>query len=459
MFADRREAGRQLAAVLRHWRHRHPVVLGVPRGGVPVAFEVADELDTELDVIVAHKIGIPYQPEVAMGAVAEHGVVLLSDSVVKACDVSRQQVAAATEQAVRETARRIALYRDGRQRVPLTGRAAVIVDDGIATGATIRAAYQAARRDGAVRVVLATPVAAPATVRRLRPDVDDVVALSTPDRMVAVGAWYRDFRQVSDQEVSDLLAAAARRGETGRPVAEIPSPSDAGEQMLRLDDATVTARWSLPYGMCGLVVVPHSAANARYGARGRSTIDVLNRAGYGVVLVDLLAPDEERDRARVHDIDLLANRLREATELARTLMTDRAPWTGYLASGTAAATALRAASTDVAIAAVVAHNGRLDLIGPYLPTLTVPVLLLVGVGDRALLDINRRGQARLRCPNRLRVLPGMTDQPARPGAHATMLALARDWFDEWNPATGSPDRRRAGSPSSATPPSTALPSS
>jgi len=211
MFADRREAGRRLAERLRRWRNRGPIVLGVPRGGVPVAFEVADELDVPLDVIVAHKLGVPCQPEVAVGAVAEDGVTLLSHATVRACDVTRQEVTATRARAIQEVMRRASLYRDGRERISLTGQTVIVVDDGVATGATIRAACQAARRNGAIRIVLAAPVVAQETARHLRREVDDLVALSTPDNFASVGEYYTDFHQVSDSEVGALLKAAVDR--------------------------------------------------------------------------------------------------------------------------------------------------------------------------------------------------------------------------------------------------------
>jgi len=210
VFLDRRDAGRRLAAALMGLRGEHPIVLALPRGGVPVAYEVAVALGAALDVVVVRKLGAPHEPELAIGALVDgdHPEQVLNDDVIRDAAVSPEQVAREAARQLTEIHRRQALYRGGRAPVPLAGRTAIVVDDGLATGASMRAALRGVRRAGAARVVLAVPVAPPDTIVALRPEVDEVVCLSTPTHFDAVGQFYDDFRQTTDAEVIDLLARA-----------------------------------------------------------------------------------------------------------------------------------------------------------------------------------------------------------------------------------------------------------
>lgn len=184
------------------------VVLGLPRGGVPVAYEVARRLRTPLDVLLVRKLGVPFQPELAFGAIGEGGVRVINDAVVQQGHLSPDDMAAVEREQTAELARRAERYRHGRDPVPLAGRTALIVDDGLATGATARAACEVARAQGAQRVVLAVPIGARDTVAGLSDVADAVVCLYSPDVYYAVGQGYRDFTQTSDEEVVRLLDAA-----------------------------------------------------------------------------------------------------------------------------------------------------------------------------------------------------------------------------------------------------------
>lgn len=209
MFENRSDAGRQLAQRVEHLRSEHPVVLGLPRGGVPVAAVVADELDAQLDVIVVRKLGIPFQPEVAMGAIGEGGAKVLDARLIRQAGLTDAQVAA-VETAERATLdARVLALRAIRPRVSLVGRTALVVDDGLATGATAAVACQIARELGAAKVVLAVPVA-PQEVLDAFP-VDEAIAVETPHPFRAVGMHYLDFGPTSDAEVQVLLQRAATR--------------------------------------------------------------------------------------------------------------------------------------------------------------------------------------------------------------------------------------------------------
>jgi len=211
-YADRAEAGRLLAQALGRHRDESCVIYALPRGGVPVAFEIARALHAPLDLMLVRKIGVPYQPELAIGAVADGvpPVVVLNDDIVAAVAPSESAIAAATERESAEIARRRALYLGGRPPFPATGRIAIVVDDGLATGATARAALRALKRQKPQRLILAVPVAPAETVAALKADADEIVCLQVVDDFIAVGAYYRNFLQVEDSEVTQLLAAVGK---------------------------------------------------------------------------------------------------------------------------------------------------------------------------------------------------------------------------------------------------------
>lgn len=212
LFTDRADAGRQLARSLEHLRGQDVVVLGLPRGGVPVAAEVAASLGVPLDVIVVRKLGVPFEPEYAFGAIGEDGARVV-DATIWQSWLTEVEVAAVEARERAELGRQVRLLRGGRPPVPLKGRTAVIVDDGIATGATARAACQAARARGASRVVVAAPVGSLDAVAPLRQDADEVVCANVPGAFLAIGEWYTDFTQTTDDEVRALLGSGgpARR--------------------------------------------------------------------------------------------------------------------------------------------------------------------------------------------------------------------------------------------------------
>ncbi|HEU4376739.1 MAG TPA: phosphoribosyltransferase family protein [Telluria sp.] len=211
-FKDRTHAGKLLAQALAAYAGRADVlVLALPRGGVPVGFAVAQALGVEFDVMLVRKLGMPGQEEYAMGAIAAGGVRVLQSGLVEAGLVTEEQIDAVVRRELGEIERRDRLYRAGRPPPVLEGRCVILVDDGIATGATLRAAVEVARRQKVARLVVAAPVGAPDSVAALAPEVDEMVCLATPLRFRAVSQWYRHFDQTSDAEVQDLLALAWRR--------------------------------------------------------------------------------------------------------------------------------------------------------------------------------------------------------------------------------------------------------
>ena len=214
IFENREAAGRQLVKLLEHLASRVDLlVLGIPRGGVSVAFQVASALHAPLDVFFSRKLGVPGHEELAFGAISAGGGCYIDEQMVRTAGISPQQIERVINEVRRELGRRASLYRGDRPPLQVTGKTVLLVDDGIATGASVYAAIQALRQIKPSRLILAVPVAPPSTCEGLRPFVDELICLYTPDPFYAVGGFYQDFAQVEDQEVIDLLQRAGESGE------------------------------------------------------------------------------------------------------------------------------------------------------------------------------------------------------------------------------------------------------
>ena len=443
-FRNREEAGRLLARALTGYRDQDVVVLGLPRGGVPVAAEVAKALGAPLDVLVVRKLGVPGMPELAMGAVGEGGVRVLNDEVIARGGITPDVLGSVEANAKAEVKDRAVRLRRGGHRIRLAGRIALIVDDGAATGATARAACQVAHAEGASRVVLALPVASPEAVRRLE-RVAEVICLGAPAGFLAVGEAYRDFRQVSDDEVVALLARARPR----------PASTSAGSERLEEDvevpvgDVTLSGHLAVPAGATGLVVFAHGSGSSRKSPRNRQVAAMLNDAGLGTLLADLLAPPEQSDRAMVFDVQMLADRLLGLTDWVRGHPGCEDLSIGYFGASTGAAAALwAAADLRSQVRAVVSRGGRPDLAARRLAKVSVPTLLIVGSRDEMVLRLNRQALRFLGGVAELAVVRGATHLFEEPGTLDRAAVLARDWFTRFLSPTAAPPGRAGHAPAS-----------
>ncbi|BBX95803.1 hypothetical protein MLAC_10970 [Mycobacterium lacus] len=429
-FNDRVDAGRQLSQRLGYLRGQDVVVLGLPRGGVPVAFEVAKALRAPLDVLLVRKLGVPFHPELAFGAIGEGGVRVLNDAVVREVGLSDRDIAAVETKQWAELQRRSERFRGDHDRISLKGRIAVIVDDGVATGATAQAACEVARAEGASRVVLAVPIGATDIAERFATYADEVVCVETPVLYFAVGQGYRNFTQTSDDEVVALLDRAR--------TASLEAVADAnpGDPPLRDEEVrvsagpvTVAGHLSVPERPTGIVVFAHGSGSSRHSPRNRYVAEVLGGAGLATLMFDLLTPDEERNRANVFDIGLLARRLVDVTHWVAGQPDTAALPVGYFGASTGAGAALAAAAhPGVKVAAVVSRGGRPDLAGEALREVHAPTLLIVGGRDELVLELNRRAQAAIPAECQLTVVPGATHLFEEPGTLEQVAVLAREWF-------------------------------
>jgi putative phosphoribosyl transferase len=301
--------------------------------------------------------------------------------------------------------------------VPLDGRTAIVIDDGIATGATARAACQIARAKGAQSVVLAVPIAPPDTARALLDVADEVVCVDKPATLSSIGQWYHDFSQTPDEEVIRLLDAART------------SPVEPADVTVHAGSVTLPGELTVPAGASGIVVYAHGSGSGRTSPRNLLVARAQHELGLATLLFDLLTPDEALQRANVFDIGLLAKRVLGAIEWVRTQPVIGGLPLGLFGASTGAAAALWAAAEPSAdVRAVVSRGGRPDLAAEHLGDVSAPTLLIVGGADLEVLALNRHAQGSLRCPNRLEVVPGATHLFEEPGALDIVAQLAADWF-------------------------------
>ena len=372
-------------------------------------------------MLVVRKLGVPTHPELAMGAIGEEGARVLDPSTIRYANVDIDQVAEVEAKERAELERRVVRYRGTSEPLSLSGRVVVIVDDGIATGSTALAAVQVARHRGAAGIVLAVPVISAASARELAHHVDELVYVIAPADFAAVGQFYADFSQTSDDEVASVLRAAARAAGSAAPTAVEETVE------VVIDDVTLDGRLTIPEGARGIVLFAHGSGSSAQSPRNRRVADALHERGIATLLFDLLTPGEADDRRNVFDIGLLGRRLAAATRW----VTGRHPGVpvGYFGASTGGAAAiLAAADPSLTIDAVVSRGGRVDLAGDALRAVRAPTLLIVGGNDEPVLGLNRAAAERLRCEHEVMVVPGASHLFEEPGALEVVAGLASVWF-------------------------------
>jgi len=439
IFRDRIDAGRQLAKQLGAYANSEDaVVLGIPRGGVPVAFEIADTLHLPLDIFLSRKLGVPGQEELAFGAIAAGDGRFLDEEIIDAAGISRAQIERITQATKVKLEERAVLYRGNRPPLHVEGRTVILVDDGIATGASIYAAIRALRQMKPRKLVVAAPVAPVSTTNWLRSVTDECVILSTPRDFYAVGQFYGRFSQVSDEEVVDLLRRAEQSLSLETVAQDCPGtdPADVDQQEVSIVAGKVRLAGTLclPKNPKGLVLFAHGSGSSRHSPRNQYVAEALQAHGLATLLFDLLTRDEEAVDRRTAElrfnIDLLAKRLVEATRWAIGNPDTKNLTIGYFGASTGAAAALVAAARlpDL-VDAVVSRGGRPDLAGGSLAEVRAATLLLVGGLDEIVIDLNRQALSRLKCRDRqLVIIPGATHLFEESGTLEEVAQSATEWF-------------------------------
>ena len=465
-FQDRTEAGRKLAQQLHAYANRKDViVLGIPRGGIPVAFEVAKALHAPLDIFLSRKLGVPGQEELAFGAIATGDTRVLDREIIEAIGISEAQIEQITGKVKKELERRASLYRGGRPPLNVEGLTVLLIDDGIATGSSMRAAIQALRQMKAARIVVAVPVAPLSTCKRLRGEVDEFICVHSPQDFYAIGQFYEDFSQTADEEVTELLRRA--EGQALQKV-EQDDPSDPEgrsnmipgrqsqsdgirrEVSIELEKATLEGTLVLPKDAEGLVLFAHGSGSSRHSPRNRYVAQVLQAHGIATLLFDLLTRSEESidqySGELRFDIPFLAKRLVGATKWILNSPDTKDLKVGYFGASTGAGAALMAAAEiPSVISAVVSRGGRPDLAGDALELVQVPTLLIVGGDDEPVIGINREALAKLKSPDKkLVIVPGATHLFEEPGTLEEVARIAAEWFSHhFRPARKSQVRSAA----------------
>ncbi len=442
-FEDREDAGRKLAERLSRYRDERPVVFALPRGGVPVGYEISRSLGVPLEVLVARKLGAPGQPEFGIGAVAPDGVRVLNEEVVRRIGIPDEYIERITERETAEVERRLKHFRGDRPEPDVRGRTTILVDDGLATGVTARAAIEALRRRQPRRLVLAAPVCAAQTAELLAPEVDELVCLEAPPDLGAIGFWYRDFAQTPDEEVIELLERA-RRTERGAAAPEEPRLAPERQVKIPVGPLELEGNLDVPEGARGIVLFAHGSGSGRNSPRNRYVAGVLREAGLATLLMDLLTTEEEEADLRTghlrFDIGLLAQRLAGATDWLTENPLTRNLRIGYFGASTGAGAALvAAAKRQEAVGAVVSRGGRPDLAGDALPLVRAPTLLIIGGDDVPVIRMNREAFARISAQKRLEIIPGATHLFEEPGTLEEVARLAAVWFVRHLPADAAAD--------------------
>lgn len=418
LFRDRVDAGRQLAEKLGEFRDTDAVVLALPRGGVVLGAQVVKALHVPLDIIISRKIGHPLSPEYAIGAVSESGELVCNEIERASVDAVWFQKALLRERA--EARRRRETYQRGRPTIPLEGKIAILVDDGIATGLTMRAAIREVLAQHPREVIVAIPVMPSDTASVLRREADRIIAVEIPQVFQgAVGAYYQDFRAVEDEDVIRLLH-------------DDSPPGDEMPVTLAIDHVQLAGSLGVPLGAKGIVIFAHGSGSSRLSQRNRYVANILRSARVGILLFDLLTPEEDSVFERRFDIPMLTRRLVAATDWLEQQASAHGLAFGYFGASTGSASALfAAAKLGMRISAVVSRGGRPDMALSAVSRVLCPVLLIVGGADDVVIEMNREAYQHLPGMKELRIVPHASHLFEEPGTLEEVARLATDWFTRY----------------------------
>jgi putative phosphoribosyl transferase len=422
VFKDREEAGKSLADKLVKEPGgialANSIVIALPRGGVPVAAEIASRLKAPMDVLITRKIGAPDNPEYGIGAISENGTYWINEGAASSLGISDLEIRSIMKRETSEIQRRVHEYRGDRPMIDVRDRTVILVDDGLATGVTARVSIQALREMGAERVILAIPVGAPDTVEFLAQEADQVICLELPELFYSVGSWYENFQQTSDEEVIELLADSRKLR------------SEIVSKEIEITDGAVKLPGTLniPPNAKGIVLFAHGSGSSRQSPRNMQVADKLNQAGIATLLFDLLDPIEALDRSNVFNIPFLANRLALAFIAIRERPETFELPAGFFGASTGGGAALwAAANLGESIVAVVSRGGRPDLAMEKLPKIKAATLLIVGGLDPEVIELNRSAHMAL-SNSKMLIVAGATHLFEEPGTLEAVADAARDWF-------------------------------
>jgi putative phosphoribosyl transferase len=419
-FADRRDAGRRLAAVLGEFRYQNPVVVGLPRGGMPVAAEVARALGAPLEVVGLCALARPEDPNCALGVVAEPDISVIDHHALEGLRMGADELDAAVEHARHELESQLARYYPSHRRLAVAERTVLLVDDGLVSSGRVQAAARSLQMRGATRVVLAVPVAEANSAIAVREWVDEVVCLEYRRQPRSLEFWYDDFSQTSEQEVAALLSEHA--GEGVRDVAIEVAPG-----------IVLSGYLTVPWGAYarGAVLLASGLGSAPLARRSESLARALNKAGVATLLLDLMVPGEQIEPTDMFDLDLLAQRLVAATTWLRAQPETARLALSYLGMGAASPAALvAAAKLRAGICAVVSCDGCPDSANAWLGEIIAPVLLITCDADAGVLDRTRDARRTVKCRSALAVVGAPLFAADGPDPVERMSCLAIDWFTQ-----------------------------
>ena len=419
-YEDRYYAGRTLAEHLTKFKSDDSIVLALPRGGVPVAYEVAKSLGVPLDLLLVRKIGAPHQKELAIGAIAEDGTIWRNDKICDSLHVPQGYFDDVVQNEKKNIQYQSEALRSEAPALNYEGKTVIVVDDGIATGSTMLAAVMLLKKRKVKKIVVSAPVCSSEAALLLRQHADEVICDYETDDFQAVGRYYWDFDQVENEEVKRLLR-----------LYQVPASGTSEEVQIPIDlQQSLKAIWSVPRPARAVVIFVHGSGSSRLSPRNQKVALGLNQAGYSTLLFDLLTDEETANRKNVFDIELLSKRLKIATQWVQDhLGEDNLPLFYFGASTGAAAALTVAAQKPYELCGVISRGGRPDLASHAFASVKVPVLLLVGCLDHEVIKLNQQSMEHLeQCE--LQVIKGAGHVFEEPGTLEQVQERTIEWIGE-----------------------------